>query len=337
MEAENVPAAISIGEISISPPVAVAPMVGLSHSALRTLIAELGGAGLYFTEMLSAKRLPDENEHVSPFLIRSSIEHPLFYQIFLSDKKYISPAVEKIESLNAQGIDVNLGCPAPQLTKQGAGIRLAANSANTSGILRELRRKTSLPISAKIRIGDSPDKDKFKIFCQLIEDAGADCLIVHARLTGEKFCRKPRWQFIREAKKILSIPVIANGGISTKEQAKKCIEITGADGLMIGRASVSRPWLLAEISSHVYGVGRDKIYPDSESVFFRFADLLVCRFREERRLGRLKQFTHYYAQEFQFGHHLAKTIQTSSTMEQAVERARLFFNTHRVTFEEEEQ
>ncbi len=118
-------AKLKLRNLEIWPPLALAPMVGLSHSALRSLIIELGGVGLLFTEMLSAKRLPDENPTVSPLLIRSSDEKPLFYQVFLHDPSPVIPAVEKLHLLQAEGIDLNLGCPAPKLRKAGAGCALS--------------------------------------------------------------------------------------------------------------------------------------------------------------------------------------------------------------------
>ena len=108
---------LKIRDLDIPVPLALAPMVGLSHSALRSLVAELGGAGLFFTEMLSAKRLPSENEAISPVSGKVCCEYPLFYQIFTSDEKEVEAAAERLDELDAQGIDVNLGCPAPQLKK----------------------------------------------------------------------------------------------------------------------------------------------------------------------------------------------------------------------------
>ncbi|EKD35821.1 MAG: hypothetical protein ACD_75C01767G0001, partial [uncultured bacterium] len=107
--------------VEISPPIALAPMVGLSHSALRSLVQEAGGVGLLYTEMLAAKRLPHDNEKCSPLLVRSGGEHPLFYQFVTASDEYVPAAVEKLHRLGAQGIDLNLGCPAPMMKKQGAG------------------------------------------------------------------------------------------------------------------------------------------------------------------------------------------------------------------------
>ncbi len=316
---------IKIKNLEISPPLALAPMVGLSHSATRSLILELGGVGLLFTEMLSAKRLPEENENISPFLIRSAGEYPLFYQVFLNDDKVIIPALEKLHKINAQGVDLNLGCPAPNLRKQGAGSTLTKDRRLVTKIISTFRKNTDLPLTVKIRLGETLDVDAFTQLCKIIEYEGADCLTVHARLNGEKFCRKPRWQWIEIAKRNVGIPVIANGGIFTVEDAKKCLAVSGADGLMIGRGAAWRPWIFSKISEKLFNIPKKRKKIQAPDVYFRFTELLAERFPKERRLGRLKQFTHYFARTYTFGHQLSSAVQTSSTMEQACERADSFF------------
>ena len=317
---------IRIGKLEISPPLALTSVVGLSHSALRSIILELGGAGLFFTEMLSAKRLPHENDNISPCLIRSHSESPLFYQIFLNEPSVITPALKKLELLGADGIDINLGCPAPRMVKSGAGYALTKNHETVKKIISLVKRNTQLPLSVKIRLGDELNESRYLELCRIIEGEGADCLTVHARLNNEKFCRKPRWEWIAKAKNSIQIPVIANGGIFTSEDAENCLNISGADGLMIGRGAVETPWIFAEIASILYNVPRDKNSISLTSVYFRFASLLQTRFPSERRLGRLKQFTHYYARSYDFGHHLASVVQKSSSIDEALEHASEFFS-----------
>ena len=298
-------------------------MVGLSHSALRILIHELGGVGLFFSEMLSVSRLPIENEIISPFLCRTHIESPLFYQIYVGANQDILPAVERLHLLNAQGIDLNLGCPAPSLRKQGAGSFMSLDSVRKT--VAALRAATYLPISAKIRLGKTLDEKKLSEFCRMLEGEGIDLLTVHGRLQGEKFCRSPRWNWIAKVKQTVKVPVIANGGIFSVSDAKKCLEQSGADGLMLGRGAVCKPWLFAEIAKNVYHFGEIPVIniPD---IYFRFIALLKERFFPERRLGRLKQFTHYYSSNFAFGHHLASGVQNSKTIEEAAGIALEFFN-----------
>lgn len=315
---------ISSTFLHCSPPLALAPMVGLSHSALRLLILELGGIGLFFSEMLSVTRLPIENERVSPFLCRTELESPFFYQIFVGPGQDILPAVDRLHSLNAQGIDLNLGCPAPALRKQGAGSYMSRDFIRQT--VACLRKATFLPVSAKIRLGSKLDEKGLISFCRMLEDEGVDLLTVHGRLQGEKFCRKARWDWIGKVKNAVSIPILANGGIFTVEDARKCLEQSGADGLMIGRGAVTKPWIFADIARDVYGADIG-IRPAKKDIYSRFVSLVSERFLPERRLGRLKQFTHYYAGNFRFGHHLASAVQNSRSMKEASEKAALFFDT----------
>ena len=301
-------------------------MVGLSHSASRSMVQELGGVGILFTEMLAAKRLPHENADLSPMLVKAESERPLIYQIFLADEDLIDGAIAKLEALNADGVDVNLGCPAPQLKRSGSGGFLAEDRLAVAKIVRKIRSTTGMVLSAKIRLGQRLDKSLFVDFCKMLEDEGLDFLTVHGRLHGEKFCRSPRWEWIGYAKKALQIPVLANGGVFCVEDARRCLELSGADGLMIGRGAFENPWLFADIAETVYGMKYELYTRSRERLFYRFVELLQERFRAERRLGRLKQFMHYYAKSFTFGHQLASSIQTSLNMEDAVARAALFFS-----------
>ncbi|HID70392.1 MAG TPA: tRNA-dihydrouridine synthase family protein [Desulfobacterales bacterium] len=299
-------------------------MVGLSHSALRLLILELGGVGLFFSEMLSVTRLPIENETVSPFLCRTPAEYPFFYQIFASPDQEILPAVDRLQALNAQGIDLNLGCPAPVLRKQGAGSFMPLEGVKKT--VADLRAATNLPISAKIRLGRELDEQKLISFCKMLVDEGIDLLTVHGRLQGEKFCRKARWDWIGKVKSVIPIPVIANGGIFSVDDARKCLNQSGADGLMLGRGAVCKPWLFADIAKSLYNHNIPAEVP-LDKIYFRFAELLEERFQPERRIGRLKQFTHYFAGNFTFGHHLASRVQNSKSIEEATEKAADFFDT----------
>ncbi len=316
---------LTIRQLTIDPPLALAPMVGLSHSALRTLIVQLGGVGLLFSEMLSAKRLPSENQSISPGLIRGPLENPLFYQIYASETSDIEAAARKLEGLEAQGIDLNLGCPAPQLRKIGAGRFLLDRPTGLVAVLRRLRKSTALPVSVKIRIGEHPDRARLLQTCRLLEDEGVDLITIHARLAGDKFCRRPRWDVLEGLPARLHVPVLANGGIFSVEDARRCLDCTGAAGLMIGRGVVRRPWLIREIARELYCCESPLAQYSQEGLYFHFIDLLKQRFPQERRLGRLKQFTHYYASAQDFGHLLASSVQSSSSLEQATERAREFF------------
>lgn len=315
-----------VRDLKITPPIALAPMVGISHSAFRSLVQGEGGIGLLFTEMLAAKRLPHDNEYISPLLVRSEGEKPLIYQLITADEKFIGPAVEKLHRLGAQGIDLNLGCPAPVQKRQGAGASLATNRIRLCKVLGSLRKNTALPVSVKIRLGPERDIARLRLFCQMLEAEGVDLITIHARMNGEKFCRKPRWSMIGEVKDAVSVPILANGGVFSPDDARVCLEQSCADGLMIGRGAVQKPWLCGEIASKIYGMVDACRKREKAEIFFDFITLLEERFVPEKRLSRLKQFTNYFAASFFYGHHFATSVQNSNSLDEASGRAADFFS-----------
>jgi nifR3 family TIM-barrel protein len=316
---------IQIRELVIDPPLLLAPMAGLTHSALRQICSGFGGVGLLSTEMLAAKRLPTESPRFSPYIIRTVLEKPLSYQLLISTDQEIGPAIDVLHKLKPDAIDLNMGCPAPAVGKMGAGIRLMEQPDDVRRMVAEARKRTELPLTAKIRLGIELDERKLLDFCSMLEDEGIDMLSVHARLKKESFARAPRWDWVAKVKGRVKIPVIANGGIFTVQDAEQCLRMSGADGLMIGRGAAIRPWLFAEIARDVYGCGIDHPSVSLPMVYGSFIKHLNELFRPEYRLGRLKEFTHYFARNYQFGHLLASRVQSSASMGEAWERAGLFF------------
>lgn len=319
------PLPITIRGLTIDPPLLLAPMAGLTHSALRSIVAGFGGVGLLSTEMLSARKLPAENPGISPFLIRTEAERLLSYQLLTGAVEEIGPAIDALHRFKADAIDLNMGCPAPAVGRFGAGIRLMEQPDVVRRIVTEARKRTPLPLTAKIRIGIE-DEGRARDFCLMLQDAGIDLLSVHARRKHESFARQPRWEYIARVKEWLVIPVVANGGIFDPEDAKRCLEVSGADGLMLGRGAVIRPWLFSVISRAVFGRPGAEPELSLPAVYSTFLANLGL-FRPQYRLGRLKEFTHYFARNFRFGHHLASRVQSSSTVEEARERAENFFAT----------
>ena len=321
-------ASLCIRQLTIDPPLLLAPMAGLTHSALRTLLLDFGGLGLLSTEMLAARRLPMENARVSPYLFRIQREKPLSYQVLLTSVEEVEPAIEALHRLGADAVDLNLGCPAPRVRRGGGGSSLMDNSELVRRITAAARKATELPLTAKIRLGESLDENRLRDFCFILEGEGIDLLTVHARLRKEPFSRPPHWTWVARVKEWLSIPVIANGGVLSVADAEKCLATTGADGLMIGRGAAFTPWLFADIATRIYGREIDGIPRNLPAIYALFVRALVERFRPERRLGRLKEFTHYFATNYAFGHTLAVAVQTSSSVEQAWQRAMDFFGRH---------
>jgi tRNA-dihydrouridine synthase B len=300
-------------------------MAGLTHSALRQILSGFGGVGLLSTEMLSARKLPRENPRVSPFLLRTAREQGLSYQLLTSSAEEIAPAIDALHTMQADSIDINMGCPAPAIGRYGGGIKLMDDPERARCIVAAARKRTALPLTAKIRIGIE-DERRLRDFCVMLQDEGIDLLSVHARMKHESFARRPRWEYLAKVKGWLAIPVVANGGIFSVGDAEQCLAMSGADGLMIGRGAAVRPWLFAEISREVFGRAVAEPTVFLPGLYISFLENLEL-FRAPYRLGRLKEFTHYFARNYQFGHYLASRVQSSQSLEEARERAGNFFET----------
>ena len=309
----------------IWPPLFLAPMAGLTHSALRTTILGFGGVGLLSTEMLSAPRLPAERPESSPYLVRTADETPLSYQLLLTDEKIIPRVFDALHRLQADVIDLNLGCPAPLVRRSGGGSSLMDDPDRVRRIVARSRKQTSLPLTAKIRLGETLDEVKLRYFCQMLVGEGIDLLTVHARLRAEPFSRPPRWPWVAKIKQWVDVPVVANGSIDSVASARRCLLESGADGLMIGRAAAKMPWIFSIIAREVYQVEMAEPSICLPRLYGEVIRGLIERFRPERRLGRLKEFTHYFAGNFFFGHQLASAVQASRSFEDACERATAFF------------
>ncbi|MBI5446180.1 MAG: tRNA-dihydrouridine synthase family protein [Deltaproteobacteria bacterium] len=315
---------LRFGRLAIDPPILLAPMSGLTHTVFRRVVGGFGGVGLFATEMLSARALPGEPRH-SPYLARTPSERPLSYQLLVAGPEELPAALDAVHALEPDAVDLNLGCPAPDARRRGGGCRLMEEPQTARGVVAEARRRTALPLSAKIRLGSRLDEERLRSFCEMLEGEGVDLISVHARLNGEPYGRRPRWEWIGKVKAWVKVPVVGNGGIFCVEDARRCVEASGCDGLMIGRGAAIRPWLPAELAAELGGKGWQGPTPEIPALYERFGALLEESFASERCLGRLKEWTHYVSRNYAFGHGLATSVQASRSLPVARERAAAFF------------
>ncbi len=301
-------------------------MAGLSHTALRRLAIECGGRGGFFTEMLSARGIEAESQTASPYLRRSPEETPLIHQLLVGDADEARHAAEVLSGRGADGIDINCGCPAPLVRKRGAGSWLMEVPETARAIIGAARKGAGeLPLSVKIRLGETLDEGRLKSFCTMLEGEGVDLITVHARLRGEPYGRKPRWEWIGKVKRWVGIPVVGNGSIFSVDDARACFEQSGCDAVMIGRGAAVRPWLMGDICRELFDCEGGQFEAARPLLYRRFVELLIESFRPERRLGRLKEFTAYFASTYPFGHNMEIKVQNAATLEEALSRAEEFF------------
>ncbi|MGW8223085.1 MAG: tRNA dihydrouridine synthase [Syntrophobacteria bacterium] len=321
------PGPLRIKNLRIDPPLILAPMSGLSHTVLRQLIAGYGGCGLFYSEMLSARALPLENPELSPWLRCTARERPIIYQLLVSSADEIPSAIDKIESFDGDGLDLNMGCTTALITKRGGGISLMKDPRRAEVIVKASRSATTLPLTAKIRLGWTLDWDTLKEFCLMLQDSGVDAISVHPRLKQDRFKRPAKWEYIGRIKEFIHIPVIGNGDVDSPEAAMRMFERTGCDAVMIGRAAVQCPWLFSQIAASLSSHVCSESLPEPPDAYNRFVSLLETSFEPEYTLPLLKRFTFYFAKNYAFGHTLWSLVHNAGSVAKATELANEFFST----------
>ena len=237
---------LEIGTLSLKNRLIMAPMAGITNPPFR-LIAKRLGAGLVVTEMVSAVGLSRGHEKTFRYLEGSPEEKPLSVQIFGADPQIMATAAEIAIEKGADLVDINMGCPARKVVKNGAGGVLLRNPAAVRDMVTAVRKVCTVPLTVKIRAGWSPPEANFLEIAGIIEDCGADAVTVHPRFVKQGFSGQADWSIIREVKKNLGIPVIGNGDVFKPELALKMREETGCDGVMIGRGAMGNPWIFRQI------------------------------------------------------------------------------------------
>ena len=286
-----------IGNVKIDNQVVLAPMAGITDSAFRR-IAKSMGCGLLSTEMVSDKAIMYENTRTKEMLYMTDCERPISQQIFGAEVKSFKIAAEYIcKNMKPDIIDINVGCPVPKVAERSkAGSALLKNPQKIGEIVEAVVDTVNVPVTAKIRSGwDNTCINALEV-SGIIEDAGASAITVHPRTREQRYGEKADWSIIKEVKDSLSIPVIGNGDIFTCYDAKRMIDETGCDAIMLGRGAIGNPWLIRQCIDYLdEGIEPEKVSLDEKIEMIKKHAELLSEIRPEKvAMHKMRTHTAYY-------------------------------------------
>ena len=241
---------MKIGNLELKNKVFLSPMAGVTDLPFR-LICKEQGCGLLYTEMINGKALCYDDENTKKMLKIEEEEHPVAVQIFGSEPEFMGRAAEIMNDYSNEILDINMGCPAPKVVKNGDGSALMKNPKLAEEALRAVVKNSKKPVTLKIRKGWDDNSVNAVEIAKIAEDCGISALAIHGRTREQFYTGKADWDIIAEIKKNLSIPVIGNGDVFTIEDSINMLDKTGCDAIMIGRGAQGNPWIFKRINHYM--------------------------------------------------------------------------------------
>lgn len=318
---------LKIGNVELNNNIILGPMAGLTDRPFR-IICEKYNPGLVVTEMVSSKALFYDDSKTKLLLNTKDEKRPISVQIFGSDIESMKYATEYLcKNKIADIIDINMGCPAPKVTKNGDGSKLLLDLDKVYEIVKAVVEVSTVPITVKIRKGWDQDHIVAVEAAKIIEKAGASAITIHGRTRSEFYSGNADWDIIRQIKEAVNIPVIGNGDVKTPEDAKKMIDETQCDGVMISRGSLGNPWIFEQVNDYLEnGKYREISLEEKEQNLLQHIELEVEEKGENTAIKEMRKHVCYYIKGEKDASEFRNRVNHLETKEEVFEAIKKYFN-----------
>src|SRR4028118_193968 len=317
-----------IRNLEIDPPLVLSPMAGVTDYSFRRMAKRCGGIGLTVSEFISVEGLTRNNPKSKRQMRFWSEERPFAVQIFGGQVERMVMAAEMAEEVGADILDINCGCPAPKVVKNGGGSGLLKDLPRLEAILKEIRRAITIPLTLKFRAGYTDSTLNFLDVARLAEDCGVEHLQLHGRTKEQGYKGLANWDYVRQVKETVSIPVSGSGDVISIEGALQKWRETNCDGILIGRGAMQNPWIFRQIEDVL--AGREPFQPslqDKQDCLLEYFEMLLEDMPEIPALGKMKQLAGQFTKGLVGGAQFRQTLYHSHSAAETPDNITVYFET----------